>query len=109
MPVTITIEYSEPTMAKPRTDSPTDLEPDPQPPSAKPSESARSSAPAEPDPNQLMTTLELMDYLNILRTKVWELVRAEKPPLSAFKLGGDYHYRRAEVYQFSRKIQRQTT
>ena len=47
--------------------------------------------------NELLTTRELMDYLQISRTKVWELVRDKTNPLPAFKLGGDYRYRRSEV------------
>ena len=45
--------------------------------------------------NDLMTTKELMDYLMVSRTKVWELVN--KKGLPAFKIGFDYRYRRAEV------------
>ncbi|MEI7929318.1 MAG: helix-turn-helix domain-containing protein [Verrucomicrobiales bacterium] len=45
----------------------------------------------------LMTTRELMDYLQVSRTKVWELVRDKQNPLPAFKLGGDYRYRRSEI------------
>lgn len=47
--------------------------------------------------NELLTTRELMDYLQISRTKVWELVRDKTNPIPAFKLGGDYRYRRSEV------------
>lgn len=62
----------------------------------------------KPDPNdkpditlgpqptsELMTTKELMDYLDMSRTKVWELVH--KKGLPAFRIGGDYRYRRHEV------------
>lgn len=44
---------------------------------------------------QLMTTRELMDFLNLSRTKLWELVNKEGLP--AFKIGGDYRYKRSEV------------
>ena len=44
---------------------------------------------------QLMTTRELMEFLNLSRTKIWELVT--KKGLPAFKIGGDYRYRRSEV------------
>ena len=44
---------------------------------------------------QLLTTRELMEFLNLSRTKVWELVT--KKGLPAFKIGGDYRYRRGEV------------
>jgi excisionase family DNA binding protein len=43
----------------------------------------------------LMTTREMMEFLQISRTKLWELVTREGLP--AFKIGGDYRYRRAEV------------
>ena len=42
-----------------------------------------------------MTTRELMSFLNLSRTKIWELVK--KGDLPAFKLGGDYRYRQSEV------------
>ena len=44
---------------------------------------------------QLLTTRELMSFLNLSRTKIWEMVKKENLP--AFKLGGDYRYRRSEV------------
>jgi len=44
---------------------------------------------------QLLTTKELMSFLNLSRTKIWELVKKENLP--AFKLGGDYRYRQSEV------------
>jgi excisionase family DNA binding protein len=53
------------------------------------------SRPAPSPANDLMTTKELMDYLQISRTKVWELVH--KKGLPAFRIGGDYRYRRSEV------------
>ena len=37
-------------------------------------------------------------FLNLSRTKIWELVQQEQLP--AFKLGGDYRYRRSEVVQW---------
>jgi excisionase family DNA binding protein len=52
-------------------------------------------SPKEFGPNDLLTTRDLMDYLQVSRTKVWELVT--KQGLPAFKLGGDYRYRRSEV------------
>jgi excisionase family DNA binding protein len=55
-------------------------------------------SPQEKGPNDLLTTRELMDYLQVSRTKVWELVT--KQGLPAFKLGGDYRYRRHEVDQW---------
>ncbi|HBJ35008.1 MAG TPA: AlpA family transcriptional regulator [Planctomycetaceae bacterium] len=57
--------------------------------------------PTEPGPNDLLTTRELMEYLQVSRTKVWELVT--KQGLPAFKLGGDYRYRRREVDEWLEK------
>ena len=47
---------------------------------------------------ELMTTRDVMAFLNFSRTKVWELVQHEQLP--GFKLGGDYRYRRSEVIQW---------
>lgn len=47
---------------------------------------------------ELMTTRDLMTFLNFSRTKIWALVQHEQLP--AFKLGGDYRYRRSEVMQW---------
>ena len=47
---------------------------------------------------ELMTTRELMDFLSLSRTKIWELVHHEGLP--AFKIGGDYRYRRSEVLRW---------
>ena len=55
---------------------------------------AAGSFPANRD-EQLLTTRELMEFLNLSRTKIWELVTKECLP--AFKIGGDYRYRRGEV------------
>lgn len=57
----------------------------------------------EPEPrpasraSDLMTTKDLMEYLQVSRTKVWELVHSPTNPLPSFKIGGDYRYRRSEV------------
>lgn len=48
-----------------------------------------------PTGDDLLTTRELMAFLNLSRTKIWELVQQEQMP--AFKLGGDYRYRRSEI------------
>ena len=48
--------------------------------------------------DELMTTRDVMAFLNFSRTKIWELVQHEQLP--AFKLGGDYRYRRSEVTQW---------
>ncbi len=49
----------------------------------------------------LMTTRELMEFLNLSRTKIWELVTRQGLP--AFKIGGDYRYRRSEVLAWLEK------
>lgn len=64
-------------------------------PAEKPPEAPVHAKSSTPPGDELLTTRELMDYLQISRTKVWEMVN--KKGLPAFKLGGDYRYRRAEV------------
>ena len=56
-------------------------------------EPADRGSPPTDDP--LMTTQELMDYLSVSRTKLWQLVNNDGLP--AFKLGGDYRYRKSKV------------
>ena len=51
--------------------------------------------------DELMTTKQLMEYLQLSRTKIWELVNKENLP--AFKIGGDYRYRRSEVDEWMEK------
>jgi excisionase family DNA binding protein len=62
-------------------------------PSAPPEENGRQEG--IPWNEELLTTRELMEFLNLSRTKIWELVTKEGLP--AFKIGGDYRYRRSEV------------
>ncbi len=50
---------------------------------------------------QLMNTRQLMEFLNLSRTKVWELVTKEGLP--AFKIGGEYRYRQSEVVAWLEK------
>ncbi len=58
--------------------------------------------PHAPAPDEsLLTTRELMEFLNVSRTKLWELVNREGLP--AFKIGGDYRYRRSEVLAWLEK------
>lgn len=45
--------------------------------------------------SDLMKTEEVLGYLAISRTKLWQLVNKEGLP--AFKIGGDYRYRRSEI------------
>lgn len=51
--------------------------------------------------DEMMTTKQLMEFLNLSRTKIWELVT--KQGLPAFKIGGDYRYRRSEVLAWLEK------
>ena len=48
--------------------------------------------------DELMTTRQLMEFLSLSRTKIWELVKKEQLP--AFKIGGDYRYRQTEVIEW---------
>lgn len=50
---------------------------------------------------ELMTTRQLMEFLQLSRTKIWELVQQEELP--AFKIGGDYRYMRSEVIAWLEK------
>lgn len=52
--------------------------------------------------DELMTTRQLMEFLGLSRTKIWELVNKEQLP--AFKIGGDYRYRRSEVLEWMEKF-----
>lgn len=52
--------------------------------------------------DELMTTRQLMEFLGLSRTKIWELVNKEQLP--AFKIGGDYRYRRTEVLEWLEKF-----
>ena len=62
----------------------------------KPSSEELEATIAAPKPDEeLMTTRDLMAFLNLSRTKIWEYVQYEGLP--AFKLGGDYRYRKSEV------------
>jgi excisionase family DNA binding protein len=50
---------------------------------------------------ELLSTRDLMRFLNLSRTKIWELVNHEGLP--AFKIGGDYRYRKNEVVAWLEK------
>lgn len=64
---------------------------------SKPSDKSPSERQESPPStgSELLTTREVMEYLQVSRTKIWEMVN--KQGLPAFKLGGDYRYRRSEV------------
>jgi excisionase family DNA binding protein len=49
----------------------------------------------------LMTTSELMVFLNLSRTKIWTMIQNEGLP--AFKFGGDYRFRKSEVMTWMEK------
>jgi len=44
---------------------------------------------------RLLNTRELMEFMNLSRTKIWDLVNNHGLP--AFRVGGDYRYLRSEV------------
>ena len=55
----------------------------------------RSPSPAAVPDERLLNTRELMEFMNLSRTKVWDLVNNHGLP--AFRVGGDYRYLRSEV------------
>ena len=44
---------------------------------------------------RLLNTRELMEFMNLSRSKVWDLVNNQGLP--AYRVGGDYRYLRSEV------------
>jgi len=48
-----------------------------------------------PTDETLMTTSELMTFLNLSRTKIWSMIQNDGLP--AFKFGGDYRFRKSEI------------
>ncbi|MCL2625102.1 MAG: helix-turn-helix domain-containing protein [Planctomycetaceae bacterium] len=48
-----------------------------------------------PSDETLMTTSELMKFLNLSRTKIWAMIQNNGLP--AFKFGGDYRFRKSEI------------
>ena len=60
-------------------------------------ESQAEPATTPPD-ETLMTTTELMAFLNLSRTKIWTMIQNEGLP--AFKFGGDYRFRRSEILKW---------
>ena len=50
----------------------------------------QSITPGSSDDEVVMTTRELMEFLSLSRTKIWELTKKEELP--ATKVGGDYRY-----------------
>ena len=55
-------------------------------------------AKSAPPDDTLMTTSELMAFLNLSRTKIWTLIRNDGLP--AFKFGGDYRFRKSEILKW---------
>jgi excisionase family DNA binding protein len=51
--------------------------------------------------NKLLTTKDVMAYLNISRTKLWELTKNGEIP--AFKVGGEFRYKAAEILDYLEK------
>ena len=83
----------QPTLNVPRpmTVNSNDAQPDP----------GGADPPGSPSEERLVSTRELMDFLQLSRTKIWELVKHEGLP--AFKIGGDYRYLRSEVLAWLEK------
>jgi excisionase family DNA binding protein len=51
-----------------------------------------------PPDETLMTTTEVMAFLNLSRTKIWTMIQNDGLP--AFKFGGDYRFRKSEVLKW---------
>ena len=54
-----------------------------------------------PADETLMTTSELMKFLNLSRTKIWTMIQNDGLP--AFKFGGDYRFRKSEIMAWMEK------
>lgn len=61
----------------------------------EPEDGGTTPQPAASNPDKWMTTQEIMAYLSVSRTKLWQMVNNDGLP--AFKMGGDYRYRKSEV------------
>jgi len=59
-----------------------------------------------PPDETLMTTTELMAFLNLSRTKIWTMIQNDGLP--AFKFGGDYRFRRSEVLKWMEQFRTDT-
>lgn len=55
----------------------------------------RPPSPAAAPDERLLNTRELMEFMNLSRSKVWDLVNNQGLP--AYRVGGDYRYLRSEV------------
>lgn len=73
----------------------------------KASESSAQNPMTDPMADRFMTTQEVMKFLNLSRTKVWELIKTESFP--AFKIGNDYRFRLSEVLAWmeNKRVERQ--
>ena len=59
-----------------------------------------------PPDETLMTTTEVMAFLNLSRTKVWTMIQNDGLP--AFKFGGDYRFRKSEVLKWMEQYRTNT-
>jgi len=60
-----------------------------------------------PPPDEtLMTTTELMAFLNLSRTKIWTMIQNDGLP--AFKFGGDYRFRKSEILKWMEQYRTNT-
>ena len=64
-------------------------------PSSDSSQPVRPVVPAAAPDERLLNTRELMEFMNLSRSKVWDLVNNQGLP--AYRVGGDYRYLRSEV------------
>lgn len=51
--------------------------------------------------DKLLKSKDVMAFLNISRTKLWELTKNKEIP--AFRIGGDFRYKASEVKKFLEK------
>ena len=65
--------------------------------------SGKTDSPDSIIPSEVMTSVQVMAYLRVSRTKLWKLVKDDGLP--AFKLGdkGDYRYLKSEIDQWIRQ------
>ena len=59
-----------------------------------------------PPDETLMTTSDLMAFLNLSRTKIWTMIQNDGLP--AFKFGGDYRFRKSEILRWMEEYRTNT-
>jgi len=66
----------------------------------------QTQQPNIPPDETLMTTTEVMAFLNLSRTKIWMMIQNDGLP--AFKFGGDYRFRKSEVLKWMEQYRTNT-